>query len=494
MTEHLLSVNLLIALAGLIFITLTNREKTGIIKTAAAIVSGVQCWIAGEILFNFNPLETALQFSERIKWIAALRIDYYLGVDSINLVFLITTALLVFLSVFISWKNEKRVKEYFVLLLTLDIGLIGIFSAINLFLFLVLLGIAFFAVYLMIGLWSEGNNASLTNRVGIFFLLAYILILLGIILLFYENRLHSLNLTELVSGVTLSVSAQYIIFAILFFGFALLIPLFPFHGWLIPIIKNTPVGVSMLIIGVMTKIGCFGLIRIIAPVLPVATNTLALGIGIWGLLNVLYGAVCALGSTDSDRILGYLSLQQLGIFLIGLATITNSTASNIPIALTGMSGALLMAISHACLICLLLIVFKKVIPSGSNAFKSSSGTRTIVILALLAGLGMPGFSDFFARFMTMLGAFQTQGMAPIVILSLIGMLLNFVVFLRLFSRMIFNQPNVSDHVKFETNEIFVVVILLIVIILLGLFPGFLLNILKSGIIRMLEMFSTAVIL
>ncbi|MDD5061244.1 MAG: hypothetical protein PHC43_09250, partial [Candidatus Marinimicrobia bacterium] len=117
---------------------------------------------------------------------------------------------------------------------------------------------------------------------------------------------------------------------------------------------------------------------------------------------------------------------------------------------------------------------------------------TIVILALLAGLGMPGFSDFFARFMTMLGAFQTQGMAPIVILSLIGMLLNFVVFLRLFSRMIFNQPNVSDHVKFETNEIFVVVILLIVIILPGLFPGFLLNILKSGIIRMLEMFSTAV--
>jgi len=492
MTEHLLSTNLLIALAGLIFIALTDREKTRIIKTAAAIISGLQCWIAFEILFNFNPLETALQFSERIRWISALRIDYYLGIDGINLIFLLITALLVFLSVLISWQTNKRVKEYFILLLTLDIGMVGIFSAINLFLFLIFLGITFFTTYLMIGIWTEYENTFNANRVGFFFMLSYILILLGLILLYYENRLHTFNLNELISGNVLSSPAQNILFTILLIGFAFLIPLFPFHSWLIPVIKRTPIGISMLIVGVITKIGAYGLIRIIAPLFPVTMKILAPGIAIWGLINIIYGAVCALGSEDSDHILGYFTLQQLGLLLIGLATIIAMAKSNMSAALTGISGTLLIAVSHASLIVLLLIVFKKVTPDGIKVINTSPGTRAIIILTLLGGLGMPGFSDFFARFLVMLGAFQTHGMIPIIIIGLIGMLLNFIVFLRLFRRMVFNQPSVSDGVNFDTPEIFVTIILLIVILILGFFPGFILNILKTGIVRMIEMFGTAI--
>ncbi|HRS90529.1 MAG TPA: NADH-quinone oxidoreductase subunit M, partial [Candidatus Marinimicrobia bacterium] len=119
MTEHLLSINLLIALIGLLGIALTKREKGNLIKTIAAIVTGLQFWTIIEILFNFNPMDTALQFSERINWIPAFRIDYYLGVDGINLVFLIITSLLIFLSVIISWNKREPLKEYFILLMIL---------------------------------------------------------------------------------------------------------------------------------------------------------------------------------------------------------------------------------------------------------------------------------------------------------------------------------------------------------------------------------------
>jgi NADH-quinone oxidoreductase subunit M len=145
MTEHLLSINLLVALVGLIFILLTKRNQALIIKTAAAIISGIQVWIGIEMLLNFNPHETALQFAERIHWIDGLRIDYYIGIDSGNLVFLLMTALLIFVSVLISWRQEKRVKEYFTFLMILNLGLTGAFAAMNLFLFVIFLGLAFFA-------------------------------------------------------------------------------------------------------------------------------------------------------------------------------------------------------------------------------------------------------------------------------------------------------------------------------------------------------------
>lgn len=496
MTEHLLSINLLIAFVGLVFITLTKRDKTVIIKTAATIVSGLQLWIGLEILFNFNPLETALQFSERIKWIAALRIDYYIGIDSINLVFLSVTSLLVFLSVLISWKNENRVKEYFVLLMMVNIGLTGTFSAMNLFLFFIFLGIALFAVYLIIGIWAGSNGSNPANRLGIFLLLGYILILLGLILLLYENHLHSLNLSELISGNTLSPVSQIIISIVFILGFAFLIPVFPFHSWLIPVIKKAPAGITVLVISVMTKIGIYGLIRIIVPVMPIAANTLALGIAIWGLLNIIYGAICALGSSDTDQILGYYTLQQNGFILIGLASVSGGVGQNLLAAVTGLSGALLVSASHAAIFTLLLIMLKKCVPDSINASAVVPGMRPVIILTLLGGLGMPGFSDFMARFMTILGAYQIPKLNAITIISLLGIFSNFIVFLRLFQKMIFYRDYSAKQtvVTFDTNEMFVIVILLAVIILLGLFPGFPLNILKTGLTRMVEMFSIAVAL
>ena len=494
MTEHLLSINLLIALAGLFFIALTNREKTLMIKTVSLVITGLQFWIAIEIFFNFNPTETALQFSERIRWITALRIDYYLGVDSINLLFLSVTALLIFLTVVISWKTEKRIKDFYMLLLIADIGLTGVFSAMNLFLFFIFLGVTFFAIYLMIGIWSDKSDSNPANRVGIYLMLGYSLILLGLILLFHESRIHSLNLTELISGNTLPYASQMVILVIFLIGFAMLIPLFPFHSWLIPVINKAPLGVSILVVGILTKVGVYGLVRIIAPVMPAAFNILALGFGIWGLVNLIYGALCALGTEDTDQIIGYYTIQQMGIILIGFATIVGGLRQNLPATETGLSGAMIMVISHACLITLLLVILKKAVPDGIHPSQTSPGMRPIIVLALLGGLGMPGMSDFIAKFLTLLGAYQIPGLTVIVIISMIGIFLNFVVFLRLFKRLIFNPPSDSTRSTeaLDFNERFAVIILIIVIVMLGIFPGPLLGVIKTGLVKLVEMFSLAV--
>jgi len=490
MTEHLLSINLLVALVGLIFILLTKRNQALIIKTAAAIISGIQVWIGIEMLLNFNPHETALQFAERIHWIDGLRIDYYIGIDSGNLVFLLMTALLIFVSVLISWRQEKRVKEYFTFLMILNLGLTGVFAAMNLFLFVIFLGLAFFAAYLMTGIYADQDGTHPADRLGIYFIVSYILILLGSILLFYANSLHTLNLPELISGQIMSSFAQIVAGVVFLSGLAILLPLFPFHSWLIPIIKKTPVGISIIIIGVMTKLGAYGLIRIFLPVLPAATHYLALAISIWGLISILYGAICALGSTDTDQILGYCTLQQMGFVLIGLVTVLSK---NLPASVTGLSGAILLVSSHAALSTLLLFILKKIIPDGVAAVPFNPDVRSVIILTLLAGLGMPGFSDFIARFLIIIGAYQVPQLIAVTIISLFGILANFVVFIRLLRRTIFTQSGYTANqsvISFQTNEAFVIAILLIIIIGLGLFPGFLLNILKTGLVRIVELYNS----
>jgi len=490
MTEHLLSINLLIALIGLLGIALTKREKGNLIKTIAAIVTGLQFWTIIEILFNFNPMDTALQFSERINWIPAFRIDYYLGVDGINLVFLIVTSLLIFLSVIISWNKGEPLKEYFILLMILDIGLNGIFIAINLFLFLIFLGVTFFAIYLIIGFSNIRGSVNSVNRFGIPFLISYIFILLGVLLLYKSNNLHTLNLTELTVGNAISHDKQMVISIILLIGFAILIPLFPFHSWLIPLIKNGPKEVSLLILGIVTKVGLYGLVRIIAPVMPFATNSLTLALGIWGLVNIIYGAICALGSDDSNQILGYFTLQQLGFFLIGFATLGEN--SNISIAVTGLSGSLLIVISHSCLATLLLIIFKNIRAENQNVARPSLPNIAILTLTLLAGIGMPGFLDFFARFLILLSAFQTQRLLILAIISLLGIFLNFAIYLKLFKKLVFSQQTRDSAKRLDSKEVFASVSLLIVLILCGIFPSFLLNIIQPGITRLLEMFSMAI--
>jgi NADH:ubiquinone oxidoreductase subunit 4 (subunit M) len=209
MTEHLLSINLLIALAGLLFIALTRSDKKAMIRTTAVIVGGLQLWIAFEILFGFDPLETALQFTERIRWIAALRIEYYIGIDSTNLIFIVLTALIFFLSVLISGKDDPRTKEYFLILLMIDLGLTGTFAAMNLFLFFIFLGLTGFGVYLMIGMWSGSSESNAVNRFGLFFILGYIFILLGLILIYHNNNLHTLNFSELAAGVSCHLKCSW---------------------------------------------------------------------------------------------------------------------------------------------------------------------------------------------------------------------------------------------------------------------------------------------
>ncbi len=502
MTEHLLSINLLIALAGLLFIALTRSDKKAMIRTTAVIVGGLQLWIAFEILFGFDPLETALQFTERIRWIAALRIEYYIGIDSTNLIFIVLTALIFFLSVLISGKDDPRTKEYFLILLMIDLGLTGTFAAMNLFLFFIFLGLTGFGVYLMIGMWSGSSESNAVNRFGLFFILGYIFILLGLILIYHNNNLHTLNFSELAAGAVLSSEMQLVIALIFLIGLALIIPLIPFHGWLIPVIKKAPVGINMLIGGVLTKIGIYGFIRIIIQVLPSAVHSMALGIGIWGLLNIIYAAICALGSTDTDEFLGYFTLQQTGFILIGLATITE--AANLGIfqentqdflaVVSGLSGSLMLACSHAISFTLLLIILKKTVHDGINFHPVPPGWRLFAIMTLLSAAGMPGFMDFIARFMTILGAYQIPELKAVAIISLLGLFANTIVILRLFGRLIFNNPPGADQMEtgFSFDEKFIVVTLLVFLVLAGLFPGFFLNTVQDGLVRMVRTFSQMV--
>ena len=302
--NNVLSLITFLPVLGILFILLVPKENTRLVKILGAVFTGLQVLLAIYIYISFDRASTALQFVEQYKWIPAFNIEYFMGIDGLSVTMVLLTALLSFICIFASWGIDKSVKAYFALFLFLDTGMMGVFCAFDFFLFYVFWEVMLLPMYFLIGIWGSPSRVDDDGMVRggpyaaikffLYTLFGSVLMLLAMLALYFSNDPHTFNMLTLIENSSQLNSmfiwgfqASKVIFIALFIGFAIKVPVFPFHTWLPLAHVEAPTAISVILAGVLLKMGTYGLLRICFPLLPDATLWFAGALAVLGLINII---------------------------------------------------------------------------------------------------------------------------------------------------------------------------------------------------------------
>ncbi len=495
--ENILNWIIWFPIIGMVAIAFIPRDKENVIKITAAVATGLQFLLTLVLWQNYDPGNGSMQFMVRAEWIPSFNISYILGVDGLSLPMAILTALLCFIGVFVSWNINKAVKGYFALFLLLDTGIMGVFLSMDFFLFYIFWEVMLLPMYFLIGIWGGPQREYAAIKFFLYTLFGSVLMLIGILGLYFTCG-KTFDILELMrvapdalQGVTWwGMSAIKVIWILLFIGFAIKVPVFPFHTWLPLAHVEAPTAISVLLAGILLKLGVYGILRINYGLMPDGVYWFSGALAALGLINVIWGGLCALAQTDLKKLVAYSSVNHMGYSLIGMAAIVaagEANGMNLKAAQAGLGGAVFQMFNHGTISAMLFILVGVIYDrahhrdiEGFGGLAAQMPIYTgITAVAFFAGLGLPGFSGFISEAMCFIGAFPVY--RGIVIASTIGILLNAAYFLWAFQRIFFGELNekYTDLPEINRLELFTVVPLLVITIFFGIYPAPYLDIIAS---------------
>ena len=495
--ENILNWIIWFPIIGMVAIAFIPRDKEDVIKITAAVATGLQFLLTLVLWQNYDAGDGGMQFMVRAEWIPSFNITYILGVDGLSLPMAILTALLCFIGVFVSWNINKAVKGYFALFLLLDTGIMGVFLSMDFFLFYIFWEVMLLPMYFLIGIWGGPQREYAAIKFFLYTLFGSVLMLIGILGLYFTCG-KTFDILELMrvapdalQGVTWwGMSAIKVIWILLFIGFAIKVPVFPFHTWLPLAHVEAPTAISVLLAGILLKLGVYGILRINYGLMPDGVYWFSGALAALGLINVIWGGLCALAQTDLKKLVAYSSVNHMGYSLIGMAAIVaagEANGMNLKAAQAGLGGAVFQMFNHGTISAMLFILVGVIYDrahhrdiEGFGGLAAQMPIYTgITAVAFFAGLGLPGFSGFISEAMCFIGAFPVY--KGIVIASTIGILLNAAYFLWAFQRIFFGELNekYTDLPEINRLELFTVVPLLVITIFFGIYPAPYLDIIAS---------------
>ena len=497
---------------GIVAIMMVPREKTDIIKIIAAVATGLQLWVAIILWIQFDSSAVGFQFQERASWIPAFNIYYFLGVDGLSLPLILLTVLLSFLGVFVSWNINKAVKGYFALFLLLDTGMVGVFLSLDFFLFYIFWEVMLLPMYFLIGMWGGPQREYAAIKFFLYTLAGSVLMLIAMLALyFYCGK--TFDMTELMAIAPTALSGKLwwgfealkVIWIFLFIAFAIKVPIFPFHTWLPLAHVEAPTAISVILAGVLLKMGTYGMLRISYPILPDGTVWFAGALAVLALINIIWGALCALAQSDLKKLVAYSSINHMGYVLLGMAAVVAAGAKhggNLTAAQAGMNGAVLQMFNHGTITAMLFILVGVIYDRAHHRNIDGFGGlgvqmpiyTGIVALAFFAGIGLPGLSGFISEAMCFIGAFPVY--KAVVVIATLGILLNAAYFLWAFQRIFLGKLNEKYANLPEVNgrELFTLIPLGVIVILLGIYPAPVLNVMKVTMNHLIELIQTSSLL
>ena len=495
--EHILSWLIWLPIIGMVAIAFIPREKEDVIKITAAATTGLQFLLTLVLWKNFDSGSGAMQFMERAEWIPSFNIAYILGVDGLSLPMAILTGLLCFLGIFVSWNINKAVKGYFALFLLLDTGIMGVFLSMDFFLFYIFWEVMLLPMYFLIGIWGGPQREYAAIKFFLYTLFGSVLLLVGILGLYFScgKTFDILELMQVapqaLGGVMWwGMSGIKVIWILLFIGFAIKVPVFPFHTWLPLAHVEAPTAISVLLAGILLKLGVYGILRVNYGLMPDGVYWFSGALALLGLINVIWGGLCALAQTDLKKLVAYSSVNHMGYALIGMAAViaaSEANGLNLKAAQAGLGGAVFQMFNHGTISAMLFILVGVIYDRAHHREIAGFGGLAaqmpiyagITALAFFAGLGLPGLSGFISEAMCFIGAFPVY--RGIVIASTIGILLNAAYFLWAFQRIFFGELNEKYTNLPEINrlELFTVVPLLVITLFFGIYPAPYLDVISS---------------
>ncbi len=477
-----LSVIVLSPLIGLLTIMALPKEKLTAIRCTAATASLISLVTSIVVCVTYDRQAAGMQFVEKIAWIKSFGVSYHLGVDGISAPMALLTGIVIFTGVLVSWSIEERVKQYFVNLLLLVTGVLGVFCSLNLFFFFFFYELAVLPMFLLIGAWGSGSEYFSQEygawKLTLQLLGASVLLVVGILSLWSLSGVRTFDIVVLSRNI-FPQSTQTALFPVLCLGFGALAAMWPFHSWS-PIGHATaPTAASMLHAGVLMKLGAYGILRVAIGILPQGAKVWMPYVAMLAIVNIVYGALAAIAQTDFKFVIGYSSVSHMGIVVLGLATLNR----------VGISGAVFQMFSHgimtAAFFALVGIIYHQTHTRDIREFGGLAAKIPIVagvfVLAGLTSLGLPGTSGFVAEFLVFMGAFKAYKV--ITFLAIIGSAVTAAFVMRVVKRVFFGPFNerwakLHDATSFEMIPL---VILTSVQVVFGIHPGILVSLINIGV-------------
>ena len=481
---HPLSIVLFLPAAGAIVIGLLVKEaKT--VRITAALFTFVAFALSLALFVMFDR-DGGLQFVEQAQWINSINAQYYLGVDGLSLPMVILTTFIGLVAVFVSWKINIRTKEYFIWLLLLETGILGVFCSLDLLLFFLFWEVELIPMYMLITIWGSGRKEYSAMKFVVYTLFGSAFMLAGILTLYYSASPHTFSMVDIASGAAILIPVIPLasIFFLIFIAFAIKLPVFPLHTWLPDAHTDAPTAVSVILAGVLLKMGAYGMIRLVAGfgdggIVPGVAEDYAKIIVVFAVISVLYGAAATMRQTDLKRLIAYSSVSHMGFVLLGIFALNQLS----------LSGAVLQMFSHGLITGLLFamvgLVYDKThqrqIPLLGGLARQMPVICVVFSIAGLAALGLPTTIGFAAEFTVFMGSYNSTafgGIQTCVVLAVLGIVIGAGYILWMLERVFYREPKaeydgVGDANNMEKAYIFAFVGL---ILLFGVYPRFLLDV------------------
>ncbi len=523
--------------AGMILVLLLPKENRNAVRISALVITGIQLLLAILVVMKFDKgmagINTlaGMQFVERASWIdiksvawfGRIHIEYFMGIDGLSVTMVLLTGLISMIAVMSSWTIEKSVKGYFALLLLLDAGMMGVFVSLDFFLFYVFWEVMLLPMYFLIGIWGGARREYAAIKFFLYTLFGSVLMLLAMIALYFSvnmyidaagvtysvaeamqkglnglQKIYTFNMLAMMDPgnyapdsllVGIGTGMRYWAYIALFIGFAIKVPIFPFHTWLPDAHVEAPTPISVILAGVLLKMGTYGMLRISFPMFPDAMIHFSWHLALLGVISMVYGALVAMAQTDFKKLIAYSSVSHMGVVVLGMASMNTQ----------GMTGAVFQMFNHGTITAMLFlivgVVYDRAHTRGLNEFGGLMNQMPryagIMTIAFFAALGLPGLSGFISEAFSLLGAFQT--FRTLTIIGAVTIVLTAAYMLWVLQRVFLGTlpekwKNLTDM---NGREMAMLVPLAVIVIFLGIYPSPVLDLMNSSMNYLAELLHRA---
>ncbi|MFC1921954.1 NuoM family protein [Chloroflexota bacterium] len=476
-------------ITGMLILLIPGERKNEIRVTALAaafIALALSTWV----YFSYNTAIGGYQFIEKFDWFPPLGISYHVGVDGMSTPLLVLTGIVMFTGVLISWSIDDRPREFFAFLFILASGVFGVFAALDLFGLIFFYEIAVFPMYLLIAIWGwKVTREYAAMKLTLYLFIGSVIALVGILAMYFSSGLGTFNMLALEQA-NFSPQFQKFWFPFVFFGFAVLGGIFPFHNWSPDGHVAAPTAVSMFHAGVLMKLGAFAALRVGIMLLPVGAKFHLPWIIMLTLINVVYGAYIAMVQNDLKYVIGFSSVSHMGLVLMGFATLNGD----------GMLGAGVQMFSHGIMTALFFAVVGVIydrahtreIPKLGGFARLMPLVAAAFVVGGMVSMGMPGFSGFVAEFPIFMGLWRYQPWIAIV--ASISIVITASYIIRVIGRVFFGKmpEEFIGHFGDATALDKVALVLLsAVMIVIGVYPTIIVTVVESGVENIMRLMGGA---
>ncbi len=466
-------------LAGILILFFIPSDRKDALRWTALITTLITFGISLAVLGRFDASNANLQLVARYNWItvAGWNIQYYLAVDGLSILLVLLTAFLTPISILSTWTAvEERVKDFMIFFLLLEIGMMGVFLAQDLFLFYIFWEFTLVPMYFLIGIWGGPRRIYAAIKFFLYTMAGSILMLLAILWLGIAGK--TFSVPDLI-GIRIDPITQMWLFLAFAAAFAIKVPMWPLHSWLPDAHVEAPTAGSVILAGVMLKLGTYGFLRFNIPLFPEASVQAAPWIALLATIGIIYGAAVSYAQADVKKLVAYSSVSHLGFVMLGLFALNSQ----------GVQGAILQMVNHGlstgALFLLVGMIYEQThtreLKVYGGLWKVTPVFGTIMLIVALSSMGLPGLNGFVGEFTILLGAFGSQaiGNAWFAAISALGVIMAAVYILYMFQKMFLGpQGQIVDEAKshgrglrdLNWREIAIMVPILILIFWIGLYP------------------------